>query len=169
MESVETTYRLSDLYAVNFRAWRSYIRALLILEAFFVGLILIPLLLDGWSLGEALRTADWWLPLLVGAIVLFLWFVFCPLIGFWRTKRMDALGPNRYSFESNIIRVETPRIESLVKWSAVKRIVVSRDRLFLFIRPGVAFIIPRRAFNSDEGFQAWIDRANEKWTVAKTQ
>src|SRR6476469_9900456 len=127
LESVETTYRLSDLYAVNFRAWRSYIRALLILEAFFVGLILIPLLLDGWSLGEALRTADWWLPLLVGAIVLFLWFVFCPLIGFWRTKRMDALGPNRYSFESNIIRVETPRIESLVKWSAVKRIVVSRD------------------------------------------
>jgi len=167
LESIAMNYRLSDMFAVNFRAWRSYLRALVIVELIFVAVILVPLLLDGRSFRDVVRFADWWFPLLMSLVMLVLWFGLCPFISYWRTKRLGALGPNRFWFEEKGIKVQTPRIDSLVYWSALKRISVSKERLFLFVTPGAALIIPRRAVPSDHEFEAWAKRAKSMWSAAK--
>lgn len=159
MESIETTYRLSDMFAVTMRAWRTYLRAFILLEIFFVGMIVVPGLIEGWGTAAVLRYADWVFPICAGLFLILAWFGLCPLLAYWRTKRQRALGPNRFRLESDGIRVEAPRAESLIYWPSVKRVIASRQRLFLFVTNSSALIIPRRSFDSDEEFAKWAKGA----------
>ncbi|GAA4018092.1 hypothetical protein GCM10022280_16850 [Sphingomonas swuensis] len=52
------------------------------------------------------------------------------------------------------------------RWAAIKRVVATRDRLFLFTTDSCAFILPRRAFASDAEFQRWSERAGAYWSDA---
>jgi hypothetical protein len=166
---ITVTYGMGDLFAINFRAWRVYLRAFIIIEIFLVGVILIFPLLDGLSLSASLRIADWWLPPTIGVPLVGFWFGICPLIGYFRSKRRGVLGPIRFSFSARGIDFVTPKAESLVYWSAVRRILRTERRLYLFLTASSAFILPRRAFATDHEFKAWHERSRSRWSEARGQ
>ena len=167
MESVEVNYSLSDLYAVNFRAWRTYLKITLILEAIFIAIVLAPLLIDGATFLQAIEWADWRFPLGMAVFLVVFYVGICPLIGYFRSKRQKMLGPNYFSFGEEGVSVENPKSKSVVFWSGIKNVVKSDRRLFLYLRPGVALIIPKRALPSVESFDTLADEASSRWKAAQ--
>ena len=167
MESVEVNYELSDLYAVNFRAWPTYLKIVAILEAIFIALILGLPLLDGATVLQAIESADWWFALGMGLILLIFYAVFCPLIGYVRSKHQKVLGPNYFSFSDDGVSVENAKSKSVVFWSGIAKVVTSNRRLYLFLRPGVALIIPKRASPDIEAFNRLAREAENRWGAAR--
>src|SRR5205823_14698962 len=83
--SIEVKYRLTDLFAINFRAWRSYLKQLVVGELIFVGIIVTISLVSRRGLLAGLHGVHWrFLAMLGSALGFFLiayWFAACPLIG----------------------------------------------------------------------------------------
>jgi hypothetical protein len=154
---IEITYRLSDLYAVTLHAWRHFLRVPLILEAFWLAVMIVIDLIDGASILEAIRWIPW--PLLGWAALALLafWFGLCPPIRYVRARRTDTLGPTGLRLSESGIEIETANINSLVRWPAIKRIARSRNRTFLFVSSASAVILPRRAFDTNSQFDHWSE------------
>ena len=169
--SIEVTYRLTDLFAINFRAWRSYLKQLVVGELIFVGIIVTISLVSRRGLLAGLHGVHWrFLAMLGSALGFFLiayWFAACPLIGYLQRKRRGMLGPIRFSLRARGVEAVGPNSESLSYWSGIKKVVQTKRRLYLFLTPASALIMPRRAFATDDEFQTWADRSRSSWSEAK--
>ena len=75
--------------------------------------------------------------------------------GLLREQVMTAAG--------DCFRAESSRGKTEVRWSAVPRIEVEDDRLFVFSTRRTAFIVPRRAFASEAEFHDFARAAEERW------
>jgi YcxB-like protein len=167
MDVIESNYTLGDMYAVTLQTWRRpAARILILIGALVVIFLAIPVLFDGVSLQESI---DWfpWL-FYAGLTAFLLLFVFgaCPLIAYYRSKCQEELGPNRFEFLDEGLRVQGPKAQSLVYWSAVKRVTATKNRLFIFIGPALAFIVPSRAFRDQAAFEAAFAEAKARSTTA---
>jgi hypothetical protein len=49
------------------------------------------------------------------------------------------------------------------RWTAFTEIKRAGDRLFAFMNHRQAYVVPRRAFDSDEQFNAFANAAQERW------
>lgn len=166
--SVEVSYRLSDLYAVSMRAWRSWLRAFAIIETILVTLTLALPMFDGANLLDAVRAADWFLPGF-GILLILLLLMVSPLFSYVASKLRRNPKPFRLSLSEPGVNVVNSDFQSLVSWSGIKRVVGSKERLFLFISSTMAFIVPRRVFETDAEFQGWVEFAKDRWSEAKLQ
>jgi YcxB-like protein len=60
-------------------------------------------------------------------------------------------------------RAESTRGKTEVRCSAIPRIHVEEPRLVLYSTRRQAFIIPRRAFESDGDFETFAEAVKERW------
>ena len=160
MEKIEVTYTKGDLYAVTFQSWRRILLKIFILFGVLIAaFIALPMITDDLSL----RESAYWFPwdFYLGLIVFLLLLIFgaCPLISFFRLKRQGFLGPNHIGLSKEGARLEGPKGESLIYWSAVKPLVETKSRLFLFVGPSNAIVLPRRAFVDQAGLSAAVGEA----------
>ena len=165
---IEVTYRMSDLFAVSFRNWRVYLRSLLILEMTIVVVIVGIALLDGASF----RAAVGWLELevlaVLGLAVLVLWVVILAPISYVVARMRGTLGPHCFYFGNDGVTVAGAKANSTHYWSGLRRVIRSNDRLYLYISAGLAFILPKRAFTTDDDFDRWSEFAMAHWLAART-
>jgi len=84
---------------------------------------------------------------------------------FWLrlVKRGPFYAPHSYAILPAGLRISSPKSVSDIRWSALPDVKRAGDRLFLFMTKRQAFIIPRRAFDSDEEFKRFITAAEERW------
>jgi hypothetical protein len=167
MGQVEVYYTIGDMYAVTFQSWRRLILKIVILFGILIAvLIAISMFLDGASLNESVSWFPW--DFYLGLVIILLLFIFCvcPLIAYLRTRRQGALGPNYFGWSDEGVRFENRKAKSLVYWSAVKRVVATKRRVFLFFGPANALVLPRRAFDDRESFDAAAREANAFWNAA---
>ena len=168
MDAVEVSYSLGDMYAVTFQSWRRLALKILILFGVLIAaFIALPIIMDGESLRETVCWFPWGFYLGLVAFLLLFLFGACPLISYFRLKRQGLLGPNQFEFSNDGVRLETRKGESLIYWSAVTRFVTTKNRLFLFIGPANALVLPRRAFGDQGSFNAVIANAKAQWSSAK--
>ena len=74
-------------------------------------------------------------------------------------KRM--LGPVRLEISPNEIRSQSNFGTSEISWTAVDALAATPEYLFLFVGENEAFIVPRRAFQSDSAFQRFEQRVRQ--------
>jgi len=168
MGPVFVTYRLSDIYGAYIHGWPRLIRLLIIIEILWMVLMIGVSLFDGWSLSGAIIWMNWRLLVFGGIALVAFWIVVCPLIGFWRAKRAGLLGPNEFSMVEKGIRAQTPKSDSVVYWSAIRRTVRTPSHFYLFLVTAGALIIPRRAFENEAAFGAFVNTAREDWEKGRT-
>ena len=168
MESIEVTYTLGDWFAATLQSWRNYLfRVVLFVGVLAAVLITLPVVLDGASLQDVANWIPWELFLWAGLALLAFYMGVCPLISYFAAKRKGGLGPQRFALSDAGVRVEGPKGESLIYWSTLKRVTTSRDRLFLFIGPALAFVLPTRIFTDRVAFEAVVEEAKARWAAAK--
>jgi hypothetical protein len=107
---------------------------------------------------------DW----LLAALTLLILVIFAgpwtwrPLLTFWAAKR-EGYGPHEFEIEPEALRYSSTRSSAKFGWSGLQRLHRTRDRLFIFSSKAVAFMIPRRAFESDADFEHFIATAQARW------
>lgn len=138
------------------------------MEFIFVAFVVEWLLLDGRTFWQAQAElwAEWDISIYAGLFYFVFLIGLCPLFSYFRTRRQGLLGPNRFSFNDGGVRVESPKADSLVFWPTFKRVVFTKQRLFLFVTPASAFILPRRAFDNQAEFERWVEILRDHWLGA---
>jgi hypothetical protein len=169
-EAVETFYTAADMYAIAAQLWRRLaIRVIVLALIFFAVVVALPVVLDGVSFTRSVAWLPWRFGAGLTALMLVYYLGICPLIGYLRLRRQrGGLGPHRFKLLEEGIGVEGSRGQSLVYWRGLKRVAATKHRIFLFLSPATALILPRRAFESDAQFDRWAERAKELWLAAKS-
>jgi hypothetical protein len=162
--TVTVTYNLADMYGAILHGWPRLLRILIILEIFWIVLFVGFDVANGTPLFQAMVWLNWKILGILGLAVVAVWFIVCPLIGYFRTKRAGVLGPNRFTLVDKGIRLETANADSTVYWPAVKRTVHTKSRFYLYLVTAGAIIVPRRAFDSEAGFHSFADAARRRWS-----
>ncbi len=161
---VEVTYRLADLFAVAIQSWRRILLIIILGEAvLFAVMVGLAVIIDGESLKEAVHWIPWKMLALVALVWIATFAVLSPVLGYARMRRQGSLGPHFYWLCDQGVRAETPSGRTLVYWSAFRRVFATKYRLYLFLRSRGALIMPRRAFDSEENFEAFAAAAREHW------
>jgi hypothetical protein len=82
-------------------------------------------------------------------------------IGIWSLRRGGRLMPQQFQLKSEAFAVKSELGDARLLWSGIPRVEMVRDRLFVFTTPKCAYIVPRRAFDSDldfDGFVATVEK-----------
>jgi hypothetical protein len=169
LQPVVLTYTLPDIYAGLLHAWRRFLRMLIVVELFWIVLIIGVALLNGATVVESLSNLPWKLLVIGGVLLVVFWFGICPLIGYFRMRRSGVIGPNQVTVTDRGIKLVTPRAESLVYWSGIRRTVLTSERFYLFLVTAGAIIVPRRSFGDVSDFSSFAAAARQKWERARAE
>ncbi len=98
-------------------------------------------------------------------------------VGFWlflisagkkSNKKSPILQhPSTFTLSNEELRVEFDSTTVTNRWAGVSRVENTAIHLFLFTQPADGFIVPRRAFNSDDEFVRFCEFAHQKSEAAK--
>ena len=84
-------------------------------------------------------------------------------------RRSPLFVAHRFAVSSAAFLVMSDKVKTEVKWSAMPRLVLDDERLFLFMSGRFAYIVPHRAFDRDGDFEAFTSAAMEEWERARTR
>ena len=151
-------YDVSDLRALNWQVvpwWRLGLSLAIFsfLVWFFVSLMLEDGDLD-WVLVAILC--------LIAGVFAGPW-TWHPFIAHRSMRRENLLERHVIRIEPEHFAVHSAKAEARIRWSAISKIRRKSDRLFLFSSKSIAHIIPRRAFESDADFDAFVQAAEDRW------
>jgi hypothetical protein len=77
--------------------------------------------------------------------------------------RNDLMRKQVMTVADDCFRAESSRGKTEVRWSAVPKIRETEGRLFVYLTRHQAFIVPRRAFETSEDFEAFAQAAKHHW------
>lgn len=77
------------------------------------------------------------------------------------------LGTRRLRLTPEGVMYSSEWIESAVKWPAVEAVESTADCAYIYIASLQAYGVPRRAFNDDLQFQAFVELARRYWRQAR--
>jgi hypothetical protein len=76
------------------------------------------------------------------------------------------LGTRRLQISTVGLSKSSELIETKAKWAAVEKIDTTREYAYFYIASIEAYVVPRRAFNDDLQFQAFVELARRYWRQA---
>ncbi len=163
-QSHPISYEVDDLVALSKLVPRGPTQVLRIAAGAIAIIFAFTLVAEIWSLTGIVDWSAIITCLIVAAIVLI---VSSRRIRahFWlRIMRAGAFhGAQSYAITPAALRISSPKGVSDVRWTAFVDIKRTSDRLFAFMNQRQAYIVPRRAFDSDEEFEAFIVAARDHW------
>lgn len=86
---------------------------------------------------------------------------------FLEGNNRTLLGTRRLRLAPQGLMFSSELIESTVKWPAVESIETNADYVYLYVAAVQAYVVPRRAFNDDLQFQAFVELARRYWGQAR--
>jgi YcxB-like protein len=130
---------LGSLVVIRYQGWLVIFHAIFPLAGLF--LLMTPLM--GYRLGS------------VEILLAALGFSFTPLLtalGVWSARRRNKLaqGPFTYTFDTEGMHTSGSAFDQTIRWSAIPRIRLSKQFLFVFVAPATAHCIPLRSLKGPE-------------------
>jgi hypothetical protein len=86
-------------------------------------------------------------------------------VGMRRISRAGQLLDQAFEITDDTFVIRNSKGESRYNWFAIRSVERLHDRLFLFVSDRCAFIVPCRAFETTEGFDAFARLAEERWEM----
>ena len=161
------TLTLGDHFAVVVRSWQTLGIYWLLALVTAIAVWLIDVFFDDCGC-VSLTDFPWRVLLFMGMLFSGLFLVLTPLTGHWRVKRMLKGKPIVMQLLQSGVSTKLPSAEGVSYWRALKRVVRSEDRLFLFVGRCSAFVITRRAFDDPDEFDRWAAIAEERLADARS-
>ncbi|WP_243369131.1 YcxB family protein [Microvirga solisilvae] len=174
--SITYTLLFEDFVALNKAALRNGPPRSLFWAAyltFMTGIFLLAIIgtglwLDGWKSLELFKRSSFQSNLLRIYPAVILLAVVINLVGRqlnwrWTFKRRSISNKEiTLSFSEEGLQSSVSDFEGKASWAAIKRVYPSKAHLILFISKLEGFVIPRRAFQSDEAFDTFVIYAKER-------
>ena len=68
-------------------------------------------------------------------------------------KNLSVVGPRRIKITPEFLIYSAPLSQSVHRWAGIEKVRADRDGIYIFISSLSAFVLPRRAFNSEQHFR----------------
>jgi len=78
-------------------------------------------------------------------------------------RRRPLHGPQTYALRSDGLLVSGAKGKTEVPWTSVHHVALEDGRLFVFLSERLAFVVPRRAFDSGAEFAAFTATVQQQW------
>jgi acid phosphatase family membrane protein YuiD len=164
LRSHPVTYDLDDLLALSKLTPRSAVQVFRLVAGAVVLLFALIMVVEVWSLTGII---DWMAIttfLFVGVIVLVLSSRRVRAQFWLRVMRLGALhSAHSYAVTPSALRISSSKGVFDARWTAFTDVKRTADRLFAFMNHRQAYVVPRRAFDSDEQFDAFATSAVQCW------
>ena len=158
----EVTYSAADIAALNMVIWKFWLVFVAIIAAVLIAVSIIFPLLDGYSVADSISAVDWPFTSVV-ILILIAWLVVVTFFSHWRRARNGLHGPIQFALTHEGLGFRSRQMEGIAFWQSIKSVKNRGGRLYLFVSARVAFIVPRRAFDSEAAFYAFVAEAEERW------
>lgn len=83
-------------------------------------------------------------------------------------KNLNVVGLRRITITPDFIFAASPLMQSAQRWNGIEKIAIHENTILIFNSALSAFVLPRRAFNSDTHFQEFVNNA-QKYLVAHSK
>ncbi|AFM24024.1 YcxB family protein [Desulfomonile tiedjei] len=104
--------------------------------------------------------------------VLLVWILLFPKLYWWVLERQlrsflregqnrMMIGKRVFSLEADSVVETTESGQSKTKWNAVEKIVKNEDCIFIYNSSVTAYVVPRRAFESEDEFNRFFETAGK--------
>ena len=78
-------------------------------------------------------------------------------------RRRPLHGPQTYALLSDGVQISAEKGKTEIPWTSLHHVTCEEGRLFLFLAERLAFVVPRRAFDSDAEFEAFAGEVQTQW------
>lgn len=137
-----------------------------------IAVTLIFIVLLAIVVSIAINSPEFWVIVVGIALALVIVLPFFGRIQEWRLKNalqrmygegrnLLLIGPRRVGLTQQFLNNSSPYSQSVTRWSAIERIVVSNDAVYIYVSSVSSVVVPRRAFSSDEHFHTFARTAQE--------
>jgi hypothetical protein len=157
-------YDIGDLRALAAQVQRNRMRWYRIGAVATLGMVAVIILIDASIVPGDLDWAS--VATAILAAVLLLLFAstrFRAWIWLKVMRRSPFHAPMSFALMPTALFVDSPKGRSEIPFSAMHDVKRADDRVFLFMSKRLAYIVPRRAFETDEQFEAFAAAAHERW------
>jgi hypothetical protein len=164
LRSHPVDYELDDIVALSKQVPRSPASMARILIVSIVILLMVPIIVQVWWLTGMFDWLSLGIFLILPLAVL--------LLSNRRVRarlRLMAIrqsplhAAQSYEITPAALRISSSKGVFDLRWTAFANLKRSADRLFAFVNHPNAYVVPRRAFDSDEQFDAFATAALERW------
>ena len=76
-------------------------------------------------------------------------------------KNFNVVGPRRIKITPEFLMHSSPLSQSVYRWAGVEKVRGDREGIYIFVSSLAAFVLPRRAFNSEQHFQEFAATAEK--------
>ena len=158
-------YDIDDLQALAAQVQKSWIRWYRIGAFTVIGIVALTIIIDASIAPEDLD----WAPMgagLIAAILLLLFSSTRVRAWIWLKlmKRSPFYASQSFGLYPTALFADSPKGRSEIPFTAFHEVKRVDDRVFLFMSKRLAYIVPRRAFDSDADFEAFATAAEERWS-----
>jgi hypothetical protein len=164
LRSKPINYDLDDLIALSNLVPRTAIHVLRMAAAAIVILLVATIVFEAWALTGMID----WPSLVAGLFVAILIFVisnrrFRAWMWLRLRKRSALYAPSLFELVPGAFRVSSSKLSSEIPWTTIRDVQQMDGRLFVFVTKRLAYIVPRRAFDTDQEFNAFVAAALDAW------
>jgi hypothetical protein len=129
-------------------------------------------LLPNFMTGQRIAGAHW---LVAGVSIAYIVFsnmrtLWPSKTNIWRWGRRQDASNYTVSIQPDGVTWRNPRQSTQIRWSAISKIEVDVDRMYLMVADGQnsAIVVPRRAFETDFTFNHFVETARSYWAMRPT-
>jgi hypothetical protein len=76
-------------------------------------------------------------------------------------RNLNLIGIRRITITPEYILFSTPLCQSATRWAGMEKVAADAHGIYLYNSSLTAYILPRRAFNSDQHFHEFLAKATE--------
>lgn len=76
-------------------------------------------------------------------------------------KNLSVFGPRRITITPEFLMYAAPLSQSVHRWAGVEKVRADKDGIYIFVSSLSAFVLPRRAFNSEQHFREFAQAAEK--------
>lgn len=164
LRSKPVAYEVDDILALSKLVPRAPVQVFRIAAGAIVILLMFVIVGEAWALTGIV---DW--PAIIACLfvagMVFLLTNRRIRAHIWlRLARRSALHvPHSFAIGPVALLISSPKAKSEVPWTTFTDLKLVEGRLFIFMSKRLAYVIPRRAFDSDADFEAFAAAAAERW------
>lgn len=164
LRSNPINYDVDDLVALSRLVPRGPIHMLRFVAGAVVVLLIVTITAEAWALTGFIDWSALAIGLFLGGLIMLvssrpmrarLWLRIM--------RRSPLYAPQIFEVAPSGLRVSSPKLNSEIPWSTFRDVKRADCRLFIFMTQRLAYIVPRRAFDSDADFDDFAAAAHDAW------
>jgi hypothetical protein len=155
---------VDDLIALSKLVQRGRLRTFRIAAALLVAMVGLTLLIDAAIIPQYFDWGATGLALLASLLLVLLSSAWVRAhLWLFAAKRSPFHAPQSFGLYPTALVVSSPKGKSEVPFSSFSDLKRDDQRMYFFMTPRLAYVVPRRAFDSDADFEAFAAAAEQRW------